>query len=364
MQLLNNIGKYIYRNRVPVSVTIICVYAFYLRIRHLYFRELWVDEIYYLHPATRNTFFEFLQAIPRTGSGSYLSGDLLLYYPFFKIFSYNKWGLAIPSIVATVVGFYLLYRICQRYFKSIFAYLITFLIVCFNATMINHATEIRTYAILPAIALGTFYFMQKIADSEFRLKLPARIGAIALFALVIWFHVYGIFMYMSCFLFTILSRYEKRSFKALVKNGILFTCGVLCLAMPLWIYSVFGPQLYDKASIDPFYYFPNPLYDTFGFLKSVFCNLIGFKLLYFVLLGTFIPFFFSYKERTKQLMFFLLIVAAPIGLILLSNIIRHFWFLQRQFIWVMPFFAFYLGWVWDSFIILVNGAGRLKRRLV
>jgi len=352
--MLKNSIKYIKKNFIPLSVSVICIYALYLRIMHLYWHTPWFDETYYLSPA-HGTFLQFLKEIPKVESCSYLSGDLFLFYPFFKIFSHNKWGLTIPCIIATIIGFYLLYLISKRYFKSIWAYLITFGIICFNATLINHATEIRTYAILPTVALVTLYLFQRIADLNFKLNIPRRIFTAISFILVIWFHIYGILMFISCFLFVLLSKYKEKDFKNYLKDGVSFTVIILCFAMPLWLYSVFGPHYsYAKFNFDAFCFIPNPLHNITGFLKGIFCNLVGFKKLYFLFIGVVIPFIFSYEDRLKQLLFLLFLIIIPLSLILISDVILKYWFIQRQFIWIMPLFAFFLGWTWDSFFILLK----------
>jgi hypothetical protein len=351
-KIFKNSFKRIYRKYMPLSVCAICVYALYLRFVFLYRHTLWTDEIFYLSPMQGN-FLEFLKAIPKFEFCSYLSGDLFIFYPFFKIFSYNKWGLAIPCAISTVIGFYILYLICKRYIRSIWGYLITFSIVCFNANLINHAAEIRTYAFLPTLALGTLYLFQRIADLNLELSSVKKIGVIVLFVLVIWFHIYGILMFVSCLLFTLLAKYKENDFRIYLKNVIPFIIITLCLAMPLWLYCVFGPHsVYARMNFNPFLYIPDPFSNTIGFLKSILGNLIGFKELYFLLLGLIIPVIFSYKDKYKQLLFLTLIIIIPITFIFLSDVLQKYWFLQRQFIWVMPLFAFFLGWAWDSFFML------------
>lgn len=353
-EMLKNISKYISKNLVPISVIVICIYAFYLRIMHLYHHDLWMDEMSQLGELKR-TFLELVKSRPKAEFCSYLSGDFYLMYPFFKIFSYNKWGLAIPHIIFTIAGFYILYLICRRYFKSLWAYLITFIIVCFNATLINHATEIRTYAVLPTLALAVFYVFQRIADLNFKLNVPKKIWAIVFFVLVIWFHVYGLFMFISIFLFTILSRYKTKDFKICLRNGIYLVAIILGVAMPLWLYSVLGPHVdatpYTTGTAGTFEYIPNPVFNIAGFLKGIFCNLVGHKNIYFLLIGAIIPFVFSYEDKYKQLLFLSFNIIMPIAFLILSDIISNYWFMQRQFVWVIPFFAFYLGWSWDSFFM-------------
>lgn len=359
--MMKNIIKLIKQNFVPVSVIFICIYALYLRLMALYLRELWCDELQQLDLIRNSgTFLELIAKVRMYEPCAYLTGDCYLIYPFFKIFSYNKWGLAIPHIIATILGFYLLYLICRRYFKTVWGYLITFLIACFNATMICHATEIRTYAVLPTLAMATFYLFQKIADSNFKLSFSKRIGATIFFVLVIWFHVFNIVMFFSCFLFTLLFKYKEDDFKIYLKDAIFFTGIVLLFAMPFWLYSILVADLSyrDGFSRVTFEYIANPLHNIVGFLKDIFCNLIGDKKLYFLFLGVIIPFSLSYKDRYKQLLFLTFIIIFPISVLVFSAMLKNYWFLQRQFIWVMPFFAFYLGWVWDSFFILLRRRGR------
>ncbi|MFA5149981.1 MAG: hypothetical protein WC937_03035 [Candidatus Omnitrophota bacterium] len=350
--MIKIIKGYIYKYSIPLSVTIICIYALFLRLIVLYRHTLWTDEIYYLGPL-KGTFLEFIREIPKAEFCSYLSGDLFIFFPFFKIFAYNKWALATPCIISTVAGFYLLYLICKIYFRSIWAYLITFCIVCFNASLIVHATEIRTYAFLPTLALATFYLLKKLADLNFELSTVKRIWATIFFVLVIWFHVYGVLMFGSCLLFVLIAEYKNKNFRIFLKNAIYFAVIVLCSAMPLWLYSVLGPHLsYTQFNINPFDFIPSPWQNFSGFLKGIFGNLIGFKKLYIFLLGTIVPVFFSYENRFKQLFFLILIILFPIGVIFIFDLLQKYWFIQRQFVWVMPFYAFFLGWCWESLFFI------------
>jgi len=355
-----NIIQYIHKSIIPIFVSIICMYALYLRLMVLHRHTLWADELWQIG-AMKGSFLDLIRILPQFDYFTYLNGDFYLIYPFFKIFSYNKWGLALPHIVITIAGFYLLYLICKRYFKSVWAYVITFAIVCFNATLINHATEIRAYAILPTLALGMFYSFQRISDFNFKLNGSKKIGAIVLFVLMIWFHVYGIMMFFTSFLFVILSRCREERFKPLLKDAAGFVALVLCLAMPFWVYSIFRPHIdYGLMKVHTFYYFPNPLTDILGFLKAIFGNLIGFKKLYFLLLGMFLPFIFFYRDKYKQLLFLFLNIFLPVSFILLSDLATKYWFLQRQFIWVMPLFAFFLGWTWDALFMIITS--RIQKR--
>jgi len=188
-----------------LTVLLICIYAMYLRLMHLAHRTLWMDEYYQLS-AMKGTFIQLLKNLPQHAFTSYLNGDYYLIYPFFKIFGFNKWGLAIPHIIATILGPIFLYFICKQFFKTFLGYLITFSIFCFNATLIWHAAEIRTYAVLPTLALMSLYFSQKVTDQNVKMSIKTKCAIGAFFVMMIWFHVYGIVMFFLTFAFTVINK--------------------------------------------------------------------------------------------------------------------------------------------------------------
>jgi hypothetical protein len=114
------------------------------------------------------------------------------------------------------------------------------------------------------------------------------------------------------------------------------------------------------------------IFGTFEFIprgvvpitKAVVGNLVGDKKLYFLLAGLPLGFLIPHKDRWPQLIFFLVLVAAPIGLIFLSCLISNYFFVQRLFIWVMPLFAFLVGWEWDSLIEWAGKQWRLRPSVV
>jgi len=336
-----------------IVVIIICVYALYLRADSRASGKLWTDERVQIERMDR-PLVEFLRYIPVHQYCGYLAGDYYLVYPFVRIFGpNNKWGLAIPHIISTILGFWLLYLICKRYFKTIWGYLITFTVVCFNHTLLQHAFEIRRYAVLPTLALGCLYFSLRLLDRDITVKKKWAIGTF--FVLTIWFDVYGVLMVGLSLIFSLLSKLRDPSFDRIAKHVFKFIFLVFCLAMPLWFFSIFGPHS-SFGSLDPFQYIYNPLTNTIGFLKAVFANLIGYryKQLYLLLIGVIFPFIIPQKQRFQQIAFLFIMVFIPVGLILIIDVITKYWFMQRQFIWVMPFFAFFLGWAWNSAIVYLK----------
>jgi hypothetical protein len=217
--------------------------------------------------------------------------------------------------------------------------------------MINHATEIRTYAVLPTLALASLYFWLKLVDGNYCLSRGQKITIGAFFILTIWFHAYGILIFFFTGLFALVAKLKDRSFLAIFKKTFLFGFITFCIASPIWLLSIFGPHLgSSQFGMNTFQYISNPLENSIGFLKSIFGSLVGNKKMYFLLLGVIAPFVLPYKNRFEQIAFLFILVLMPIATILLANILTHYWFLQRLFIWVMPFFALFLGWTWDSSI--------------
>lgn len=361
---MDNLGVPTHPGRNPLHVfvvTAISAWALYLRLMHLHDHELWFDEYYQLDQM-RGSFWDMMQS-PRLFS--YLSGDSYLIYPFFKVFSYDKWGLAIPHILSTLLGFYLLYLMCRRYLKTIYGYAITFTVVCFNATLIEHATEIRPYAVLPTLALASLYVSLHLVDHHAAMSARKKFWIGAFFTLVLLFHVYGALILFCPLAFALWTRRGTPSFKAVCRSTAMILAVVLGIAVPIWALSLFGSHLpWQGYGFKVNDYIPYPFEDAVGFLKRIFGNLVGHKVLYVLLPGAVISFFLPHGARGRQAAFLTITVFIPIGLILLADVSQNYFFVQRQFIWVMPLFALFLGWSWESLVsYLLEKRRRLPARM-
>jgi len=338
-------------------VGIIFIYGMYLRLKGLTPNSLWNDELNQLK-VMKGSFFDLLINLPKNELNSYLNLDHFLIYPFFKFFSYNKIGLAIPHIIAAIFTFYFLFLNCKRLFKTNFAYVIVFWIFSVNTTLIRHAVEIRPYAVLPGLALAVFYFTELLANN---INMTSKKkNAIYIFLFVaICFHTYGIFIVFVCYAFSVLSRWKKDFIKMFFTRNIKRLLSMLAIALPYWFYNVLGPLHIDVSvsNYDPFVFIPSPVTNSIGFLKGVFGTLVGFRLNYLFLPILLVPFILPYKERFKQIIFFFVLILLSVFLVLVGDLIGGYWFMQRQFIWVMPFFALLLGWIIDSLIFFVLKKG-------
>ena len=313
-------------------------------------RDLWTDELNQIQH-TLGPLRPFWQKY-HYGDATYFPGDCLLTYPFVQIFHYNKWGLAIPHIILTVVGFIFLYKICQKYLSTLWGFAVAFLVICLNSNLIFHQFELRAYAVLPTISLVCFYLLKVLFDEYEGLSLFRKVGYGFVLLLCIWYNLSGMITILLLSLFFILDKKKDKNFLQQMKKPITFLILVILISLPLWLIYASGTGV-EKGHLT-FRYIPNPGVDLLGFAKSIFGNLIGNRRLYFLLGFMLSAFFIPHKGRLNQIGFFFTLVILPITSICLAMLLLEYWFLQRQFIWVIPFFAFLLGWCVESTILFVK----------
>lgn len=331
-------------------VVILSLLGLYLRFQFRADNPLWHDEIYQISQMN-GSFWDMIRMLPRYEFGSYISGDHYLIYPFYKAYFDNVWGLAIPHIIATIVSFYLFYLICRKYLKSVWGFAAAFAVFSLNATLIEKAFEIRTYSMLVLLELASFYILQLMDEEGFQFKRIKKWKAGLFFILVIWFHAYAIAIVFVPAVYFLGRRLGSDSFKPVLWRMVKFFSVVLAITMPVWLISVFGRHLdYESFPFGGvFHFIPDQRVNPLGFFKAIFGNLLGFKPLYVLLLGL-VALFWPLAERKERVWFFLSMIILPVFLILCVNLMTGYYFIQRQFIWVMPFFAMFLGWCWETLI--------------
>ena len=339
----------------PVVSLLISVWALYLRFDCLAKRDLWGDEIYQIS-RTVGPLKPFWQRISY-GDFTCFPGDYLLTYPFINFFGSNKWGLAIPHIIVTALGFFLLYLLCKRHFKTIVGYMVTFGIVCFNQHLIFHSFELRPYAVLPTLAIASCYLSDVLVCENVKMDFWKKFFIGLFFVATIWFHAFGIMIVFLPLAFFLFSRRKEESFGIIFRDVFKFSLTVLTISLPLWLWYVSGSASgtgkwdYSNTQTYPFTYVLNPLFGFWKFFdRVVLYNLIGYTPFYFLLGGLIFFIIIPFKEKLKKFAFFLILILLPIELILEASLISGYWFLIRQYIFVAPLFAFFLGWLWDSSI--------------
>jgi hypothetical protein len=126
-------------------VALLVLVAMYLRFERLEERDLWGDELY-IHSSSVNPICIWDQPLMVVHKAylkiSHFPGDMTLIWPFHLLFGDNKWGLALPHILLTILGFCLLYQMCAIYYKTLVGFVVAFLVVAMNANLIFHSFEL------------------------------------------------------------------------------------------------------------------------------------------------------------------------------------------------------------------------------
>jgi len=353
--LKKSIATYLSPRYISIILTIVALALRFLALMH---RELSGDEIFQFNNIVGP--FKPIWLHGDYGDHSSFPGDYVLTYPFVTMFAMNKWGLAIPHILATVFSFFFLYRICQRFFTTVWGYMIAFAVVAFNANLIYHSFEFRPYAVLPTLALANLHLTYVVLKEYRTLTTTQKIWLGVFFFISFNFHAYGALMFLMPLFFNMFMITESQGRPLWHQPTLKYFLIVIFCAMPVWLWYAgsnhFGvapnPDFYTPK--DPFLYIPHPIKDLIGFSKGILGNLIGQKSMYFLLLGCVFSFLIGHPQRKQQILFLALLIILPLGSIMGVDILSRYWFLQRQFVWIMPLFAIFLGWCWDSVLHFVG----------
>jgi len=241
-ELLNYSTRY-YKYVNPAICFVFSAWALFLRFKATYERILSNDEVYQLIRTVGS--FKPIWLRNYYGDFSCFPGDYLLTYPFITFFlgqidsktdpflfknvivlDAHKWGLLIPHILVTILGFYVLYLLCRRYFKNTWGYIVAFAVVCFNSHLASHAFEFRSYAFLPTLSLASFYFIDLLFCQYDNLGRTKKVLIGAFLLLVACFHVFGIiFLVLSIFYLFVFYRPSMLGAVPKLKN----TCHIIIL---------------------------------------------------------------------------------------------------------------------------------------
>lgn len=356
MKLLFSINRLI----KPIHIaTILSIYGIILRVQTFAGRDLNNDELYQLQDIY-NRRYNFL--LHNTyGDHTFFPGEYILTYPFVTLFNKHPLAIAFPHFITMLLSFFLLYKICALYLKSRMSVAIVFLTVCLNTNLIYHSLEYRPYAVLPTLALASLFLGHYTVSHYTNLTKTQKCFIAFYFIVATSYHAYGLIITGLPLVYALL-RESKGNIKILM-NQKYFTYFLVIgiIATLFWLWYAVGHKLYPmtgrfagQALSDPFAFIPNPLTDAAGFAKAVAGNLIGQSKMYWVLAGL-AGLFLFHKDTWKIWLFALFLIIIPLTLILLVDIKVSYWFLQRQFVWVMPFFALLVGMGWDRVIILMKG---------
>lgn len=207
--------------------------------------------------------------------------------------------------------------------------IVAFLLLAFNNTLIFHAFGFRPYAVLPTLAIANLllasYFLRK------RTILNSIVYSLLFFFTCIY-HAYGILIAGLPLLFICILG------KQFNLKWFFIPVGLSILA---WAYyashNTFGVTPNTMQSqVEPFRFLPKHQFWQINISLFFGNNLLSIGLWPFVLIGLM-------KMKKDFALFFFLMIMLPLVLICLVDIKTHYWILQRQYIWLMPWFAVFVG---------------------
>ena len=180
--------------------------------------------------------------------------------------------------------------------------------------------------------------------------------ALGMFVLVN-IHNYGLLMLIAGLSFCVTVRMIEsgasvsKGFGANPYRHIFFPfLGVVFLSIPLWYIFLNTPivksmdgSTFQYAGLTVRSYVHEWIKPGIKGLSQVIALYYGFKPFRILLLTTAVigTFYFLVKKKWAAILFPVAWVAGPTGAIYFADLYLGYWFIQRQFLWVMPFWAVY-----------------------
>jgi hypothetical protein len=340
--------KYLYSFSVVLLLFVLIYYRVSIRLNNpLNIDE--VEEVSHLISFS-HLIFTYLPSIPGGAPGQYL---IALFVN--KIFPNNKFMLAIPGILGNIIIFlslpYLVKIIYPMNIRKI-KILSFYTRICFvlDPVLAYQSIEIRPYSLLPCIWIISVFICNsfikvKINNMNFKNKIFFFWGYIVLLTIIFIWHYYGFIIFISIFTYNLLIK--KNNFHLLKDKLIKFIivgCSFL-ISLPIWRYFIPGSFRFNIRTADQIFtgvinYFQNyrTLSSSVTWINNIFILLILFTLSFVFFNVTKIKnvnkFLHQKKLKLcKDITIFLIIF--PVITIFMLDVINNYWFLLRQFSFVL-----------------------------
>lgn len=238
---MDKISFYLKENYILLTVLVISTV---LRIYHIDFQSLWVDEINTMVQATPNQSFKDTYK-------SLLANDLqppLYFYILkylFRIFGYTTLVMRLFSAILGVAAVWGIYLLGKEIFSKK-AGLISSAILGLNFFHIYYSQEGRPYSFLVLFTIFSFYMMCRYLKSQ-SYKIAFFHGILA--CLMLYGHPFGLFALLSQYLilFYYFILYDKQRKLTLIKHSAISVITTFVLYVPAI------PLLMSAAKVDSFW---------------------------------------------------------------------------------------------------------------
>jgi mannosyltransferase len=177
----------------------ILIVAAFLRIYHLDFESLWIDEVTSASFANEEDSWGII--IRSQTDPNFPTYYLILHY-WAMLFGASEFSLRFPSALAGVLAVLAMYKVG----RLLFGYgtgLVAALILAFSPFHIFYSQETRVYELMALFGLLSFYFFLKVLRER---TLTSQVGYVLCTSVLMYSHVYGLFTLLAQNLYVLLAK--------------------------------------------------------------------------------------------------------------------------------------------------------------
>jgi len=207
----------------------ILLLGLFLRIYDLSKESIWYDEAGSVMYAELNI-FQLLETVASHDCTPPLYYVILHYW--IGLFGESEFTIRLFSVIISLSSIYVLYKVGTLLFNKNVG-LLSSLILAVSSFHIYYTQEARSYGLMVLLTLLSFYFLIKILKKR---KLAASIGYIIASILLMYTHLYGLFVVIAqnIFLLTVFLFLHK-TLELNFRKWILFQCALVIAYIP-WIF--------------------------------------------------------------------------------------------------------------------------------
>jgi len=251
---------------IPMVLTLM-LFAFYLRIKPAILRPIIFDEAFTVTNLIKNSnILDLIKADPSVPPLNYLL------IKFLSNFSTKALWLRLPSIIFSLIGLFLSYKLANKF--SYRVALLTLLILSFSTFQINYAWQAYVYAQLFFLGmLAIYHFFILLTDKKAK-KQNSRALIIYVSSTLAFFTHYGFIWTIVAFV--IIASYKlfknKFNFKKIDKTDKRIIISTIAICLSIFAYTPIFLKIFNEAITNISWFKEINIY-SFG--KSI-NNLLGF----------------------------------------------------------------------------------------
>lgn len=332
------------------STLLLLLLLIYIRLQVRSINTLWTDELAEINSLKSINYLinTYLPSIP----GGY-PGHYFLIFPLQQFFPYNKFILGLPGLISHILVFLYIPNVISKLQivdkeKLFVTGFITRFLFAIDPMLSFQAMEVRPYSVLPLLWIIMFFLIMRLLNLDhqsFNFKNLFKnviVWVPILFLLFNW-HFYSVIMLLAIYIFMCLKKKISFSKFKIGKYSLIIILASIFSSLPVWSHFSRGSFTFDFDTIATI---PVTIMQIYSIDKGFPKGLILQNWLYFfcLLIMLYIFIFQIWKAGTRtdknyqENNFFkviILMVFMPISVIFILDLVNHYGFWYRQFVWTM-----------------------------